>query len=433
MIKKLVVLVVFICNVSWAQHTINGTFMPPEEFSYVFLYQATPKGANYVSQSDVSPEGKFSITIDSTYKKGIYKLVYALPPEDNNFDVLYNGKDDITLHFNLDKGVEYSQSKDNKLWASYQNSMEAANTTINHFYSNDGKSSSTFIKIFNTLKDAQLAFENAAKDNPMALEFIKANKPYIPTSYEDYNTYTTHVKTHFLDYLNFESQLLLSSDFLTNKVFAFVFGMSNTNSDYKTQIDRLTKKITTVETKTAYLEMLWQEFVNQGNDVMANYITDTYLLDFANAQNNTNLATMITTYKRTSKGSLAPNFDVIFNSKNTTLHNLNNANKYLVVFWSSTCGHCLKELPQLETFVKDIPKNELMVIALGMEDDDKNWLETIPKFPDFTHVLGLQKWNNPVAKSYGVTSTPTYFLLDKDKTIIAKPYDVNAVKEALKQ
>ena len=37
--------------------------------------------------------------------------------------------------------------------------------------------------------------------------------------------------------------------------------------------------------------------------------------------------------------------------------------------------------------------------------------------------------DNSIGNDYGVTATPTYFVLDKDKNIIAKPYDFEALKE----
>jgi len=55
----------------------------------------------------------------------------------------------------------------------------------------------------------------------------------------------------------------------------------------------------------------------------------------------------------------------------------------------------------------------------------------IAEYPDFIHVLGLGKWDNPTSNAYGIESTPSFFLLDKDKKIIAKPYDAVALKTAL--
>ena len=39
------------------------------------------------------------------------------------------------------------------------------------------------------------------------------------------------------------------------------------------------------------------------------------------------------------------------------------------------------------------------------------------------HVYGEGKWDNEIGDAYGVTSTPTYFILDTDKKIESKPVD----------
>ena len=71
------------------------------------------------------------------------------------------------------------------------------------------------------------------------------------------------------------------------------------------------------------------------------------------------------------------------------------------------------------------------VIAIGMEDEPYNWNNEILYYPDFMHVYGEGKWDNPIGDVYGVTATPTYFVLDKYKKIISKPYDFNALKAYL--
>ena len=56
----------------------------------------------------------------------------------------------------------------------------------------------------------------------------------------------------------------------------------------------------------------------------------------------------------------------------------------------------------------------------------------IKNYPDFIHVIGLGKWDNPTVKTFGIAATPSYFLLDASKVIIAKPYDYEELKVVLK-
>jgi hypothetical protein len=44
------------------------------------------------------------------------------------------------------------------------------------------------------------------------------------------------------------------------------------------------------------------------------------------------------------------------------------------------------------------------------------------------HGIGLGKWENPLVQTFAIAATPTYFVLDASKTIIAKPYDFEGLE-----
>ena len=166
------------------------------------------------------------------------------------------------------------------------------------------------------------------------------------------------------------------------------------------------------------------------NHEVANYITEKYLLDLANKTENKVLAETISSYKNTSIGTKAPDFEITLNDKTTSLHQLNGAKNYLLIFWSSGCGHCLAELPKVKALMANKPN--LKVIAFGLEEDKVRWSEEIKNYPNFTHVIGLGKWDNPIVRTYGVAATPMYFLLSSSKIIMAKPYEYEDLEVVLK-
>ena len=91
----------------------------------------------------------------------------------------------------------------------------------------------------------------------------------------------------------------------------------------------------------------------------------------------------------------------------------------MLVFWSSTCGHCLKELPALH---KELQTNTAVkVVAIGMEDDQYSWNIESEKLEAFEHIIALGKWDSDYANLYDIHATPSYFILDADKRIVAKP------------
>lgn len=435
--KKLLLLFALIPTIAFAQNTISGVFTPAEEFKYAFLYHATPTNSDYVNRAQLGDDGSFSIPLDSTATPGIYKIVYALPPEDNNFDFIYNGKESVAFTFSLDNGLEFTDGQDNKLWASYTKSMEMINGTISNFYTQESKDKKAYADIIKTLQDTQNAYESSS-EGTLASVFIKANTPYIPEGFEDLSAYSKNLKNSYLKHVDFSNPLLQSSDFLVDRVLAYLFGMSanTTNDTYKKDVDDLMATIGdgNTEIKTILYEMIWRRFKSMDNPEMANYVTDNHLLELTKKTNYEALTEQLIIYKNNTVGNKAANFDLAItkdgNTITTTLHDLDNSDQYLVVFWSSTCGHCLDELPKLKTMLAD--KKDVKVIAFGLEDEPEGWQKAIANYPEFIHVLGLGKWDNPTSDAYGIESTPSYFLLDKDKTIIAKPYDVEALESVLK-
>ncbi|MCB4798440.1 TlpA family protein disulfide reductase [Neotamlana laminarinivorans] len=435
--KRTLLILLFLPSLLLAQHTIKGVFSPAEEFKATILYKVTPTISKYVASYELEEDGSFVLKLDSTATKGMYRLVYALPQEDYNFDIIYNGKEDIELTFNPETGVSFIKSTENKLLASYTNSMSLITQSLSNYFSSQSKDTTALKAIFKTQRETQVNFEKAA-ENTIAQHFIKANKPYIPKHAENVKTYISNLRKHYFDYIDFSNTILQSSNFLDEKMLNYVFGMSdNTKSEvenYKQNIREFCKAMNKVPLKTKRILLfdLWQQMVDLGLEPVANFISEDYLMDIAVKLNDQELLQSLILYKNLSNGSIAPDFTIELKTETKTtkqkLSELKLAEHYVIVFWSSTCSHCLDEVPQLHKFVKTLEKGKVKVIAVGLEDQIYGWKTLTYEYPEFIHVYGEGKWDNPIGDDYGVTATPTYFVLDQDKKIESKPENFEALK-----
>ncbi|MBP0905613.1 TlpA family protein disulfide reductase [Mariniflexile gromovii] len=442
MLFRIVTILILLPYALLAQHTIKGVLSPATDFEVVLLYKVTPTVSEYITNADVQKDGSFQFQLEASAAPGIYRMVYAVPQEDYNFDVIYNGKEDIVLAFNTETGITFKSSIENKLMVSYNSSMSAFTQSISNYYRQGKKDTLAIKAIFKTQREAQIRYEKQA-ENTIALHFIKANKPYIPKKYEDVKTYVKNLKTHYFDNIDFNNKTLQSSSFLQERMLNYVFGISAEGKDeitnYKNNIDVFYNAIKTVPAgiKRILLVDLWQEMVDLKLEPVANHISKNYLLDIAKLLKDKELVETLTRYNNLSIGHKAPDFSFVVekNNQKTTkkLSELNSAEKYILVFWSSSCSHCLDEIPKLQKFIKLRAKDKLKVIAVGLEDDGKAWKETIKSYPEFIQVLGLGKWDNKIGNDYGVTETPTYFVLDKNKHILEKPDSFDALKAYLEQ
>ena len=441
--KRLLFLIALLPSILLAQHSIKGKFSPAKEYNFALLYKVTPTVSEYISNAEVNKEtGSFEFQLDSLNTKGMYRVVYAVPQEDYNFDIMYNGKEDIELTFNSETGVTFLKSSENKLLASYTNSMSMVTQSIGNYFREESNKPKALKAIFKTQKETQENFEAAAK-GMMALDFIKANRPYIPTDFEPVETYISHLKAHYFDHVDFNNKALQSSSFLEEKMLNYVFGMTSDTEDdvanYENNIDVFYEALKTAPlgVKRILLVDLWQQMIDLDYDAVANYISNTYLMSVAKALKDQDLIDGLTLFENTSIGQKAPDFsfDITKDKKlvKTQLSKLDVAQTYVVVFWSSTCSHCLDEIPQLQTYVKTLEKGLVKVIAVALEDDPYKWKSLTYNYPSFIHVYGEGKWENKIGNDYGVTATPTYYILDKDKKIISKPEDFKLLKAFYKE
>jgi len=434
MIKKLLFALIIFPSVLVAQNTIKGTFTPAEEFKFAFLYKVTSTTSLFVNNADVNEDGSFTINLDSTATKGMYRIVYAQPQDEYNFDFIYNNED-IELTYSLDKGLDFIASKENKLLMSYRNSISLVSQNINAFYSNSNQKEKEFKRIFKTLKDTQNEFENAS-EGTIASHFIKASRPYFPSEFEDAETFSENLKNHYFDHVDYNDQVLQNSGFLIDTSLNYVFTFINQdyeNTSYNNNIDDVVNAIGDSNSiKHIILEVLWNQFADPQYESVANYIATTYLLDIAKTSNDTELIEKLILFKNTSLGETAPDFTLEIPKDDTVelikLSDYNEAERYVVVFWSSTCSHCLEELPKLQDYSKSFEKDRLQIIAIGLEDEPYRWKDKTYELSNFLHVYGEGRWENEIGNAYGVTATPTYFVLDANKKIIDKPVDFEAFK-----
>lgn len=420
-----------------ARHTISGTFSPPENFNWLLAYYLHPGGQSYVADSAIK-DGKFTLALPEKSVPGIYRLVYALPQDEFYFDVIYNGKEDVQLHFDASKGVDFLVSEENKIFNSYFRDIHNLEGEIVRFYSEGKTNAKEFKKSITVLRSAQTAYEEQSK-GMLAQHFIKANSPYIPSENETLSDFVKNRKTNYFTTLDLKNPMLQASGFLVDKISNYVFTalpLQQMNAlEMQKAIQENAKEVnrhlegTPADFKFHVFHNLWKQAVANDYKVLSDFVYEVYLTPLAKVTQNQGIIKEIKIHNRLRLGTIAPEIKWGDGNTQRKLSDLNGFKYYMLVFWSSTCGHCLRDLPGLYNRLKDRP--DLKVVAIGLEDDDVHWKLESARFKDFEHVLGLGKWENEYAKLYDIEKTPSYFILDKEKRIIAKLEDSNAVIEFL--
>jgi len=414
-----------------AQHTISGTFSPAEAYTWLIVYRLKPGTQVYVADTSIKG-GKFSLTMPKDAVSGTYRMVYAVPQEEFYFDIIYDGKEDIELSFNSVDGARYTKSKENIILSEYYISINDAKQKVIDFYVAEKKNKKTYSQLTKSLESIQKNYEKES-NGLISNHFVIANKPSIPSKYSTIQDYIKHKKLNYFNYVDFKDNILLSSGFLSDKVTNYVF--TALPLEELTHVQTQAEVIKNIE-KTNYYTLgcsnvfrfnvyytLWSQAVATDMNAVSDYVYTNFIKVLAKETNNAEIAKSIETHNRLRIGAPAPEIKL----KDGTLSTLKNDSiqNYVLVFWSSTCSHCLKEIPKLHQTFKE--NKTTQVIAIGLEDDDVLWKQEIKRLPNFIHVISLEKWESVYAKTYNINSTPSYFVLDKNKNILVKPENYDDV------
>ena len=232
-----------------SQNSIKATFSPVEDYRWAILYENSPLGNIYVAQGKIE-DGSLEFILDSAKKEGVYKLVYAAPQDEFNFDIIYNGQENIELSFTKETGVTFQQSSGNLMLNSYLANMANIGKEIEDFYLQNRTDTQEATSLFKRQLALQNQFEEESK-NSLAKHFISANKPYIPSGYENKETYLNNLTTNYFNNVDFENTVLQSSNFLLERSLAYIAGVSHKGMDKEesnnSNIDTIANLISTTD------------------------------------------------------------------------------------------------------------------------------------------------------------------------------------------
>jgi peroxiredoxin len=138
-------------------------------------------------------------------------------------------------------------------------------------------------------------------------------------------------------------------------------------------------------------------------------------------------------YRLLSVGNRAPDFELVGDVFKNGMILKNKARltdikaKYkLVIFGASWCDQCRFEMTQLLPRYEELKSKGVEVVFISLDTDKKEFEKFTAKFP-FISSCDYKKWESQVAKQYYISSSPTFFLLDKHNKIMARPVSVQHI------
>lgn len=387
-------------------------------------------------------------------KGGIYLIV--LSPS-KYYDFAINGKEQFmeiegdTVDFV--GTVKFKGSKENELLFGYRKflqdkSKEAEGLTAMAKLKTDAVSQEmNRKKMENIQKEVDSYMKNLVKDNDgsFAAKVIKANmEPEMPTELPkkangrpDSTYLFNYYKGHFFDNIDFTDERLLRSPFIHTRMERYFKDLVyQTTDSVNHDADRVLKMAK--KNQEVYRFALWwvtNKYENNeivGLDGVFIHLAENYYLKDADWLDSTQRAKFkerVAILKPLQTGFVFPPLTVA-DSLGREYSPMQSKSKYTIVyFYDPECGHCKESAPKLMEFY-NANKSKVTIYNVSVAYDTKkmnNFVYTYKTQP----LLNLwdSKGRYYFKNNFDVYSTPTNYILDKDKKIIARRIPVDKLED----
>lgn len=448
---------IFLTVTAFAQkgHHINVTLKPYKNSQiYLAYYYGKLKAVADSTTLDDKSMGVFAGK--EKLPGGIYFLVS--PKKEIVFELLIDSQQNFSVAADtadIMNNITFTGSPDNTLFQSYttlaSKDGKAVNDLQKEFSSAKTKADSTQIidKIRKLNQEMQDYRENFQKKYPASLlasVFAAMKDPVVPPADKqpggkyDTNFAYRYYKSHYWDGVSFTDDRLVRTPIFEpkleryftdlvphdadsiNKEVDWMLLYSRTNKElFKFLLVHFVQKYVNPEYmgEDAVFVHLFEKFINTGE---AEFFTEKYR-KFINDRAYSMMANLI--------GQSAANLQMVDTSdKPMALYNVD-AKFIVICFWDPTCSHCKEEVPKLDSIYEAKWKSEGVKMYGVMVDGGRaNWVKFIQdhNLKDWIHVYETKAQHDAdetagkasYKQLYDVYQTPTLFLLDKDKRIIAK-------------
>jgi len=366
----------------------------------------------------------------------------------NTIDVIFNRENISLKTVNpwLQDSMVILESVENKAYFDFlkqqklnQNKLEILRNLLAQYPADDELYVSV-AKRYNDLQKEQQQFIRQTCERykgTFAASLIAMNKtPFLDAGLTEAER-QAYYKKHYFDELDFSNKDLIYSGAYTHSVVRYimlyrdpVLPQPELEKEFMKAVDLvLANTNKDPEVYDFVINYLMEGFEQLKLDNVLKYIADNFMSTVCNTSDSSTLLRRMESYSKLAVGMQAPDI-AIRNPQNQEIRLSVIDKPYtLVVFWASWCPGCEELLPKLKNWYMS-KTVDIEVLAISVDSVRADWIEAIErKSYNFLHGCDLKGWNGKAASDYFVYATPSLFLLDRNRKILAKP---NSFEDLLK-
>jgi peroxiredoxin len=424
------------------------------------------KNINVEDSAVINSKGTVVFQKNEKLLPGVYSIVF--PGKSKLFDFLVDKEQTISIKADtadlINKTI-VNGSKENILFQQYQKFIASKSgplqKELNAFKDSKNKSDSdlhekNYRDLNKELNDYRNKIISQHPESMLATLLSSMREPQVlnqkPVTRQDSINNYQYYKKHYWDGITFTDDRIIRTPFFLPKVERFFREVVSPAPDsiiYESDY-LLLRARTSPEMYKFLLNWLTDEYINpkyMGQDAVFVHLFEKYhskgISSWLNEKQMTAISNRAYMLMSNLIGEQAANLEMVDSAgKSTPLYEVN-ANYVIVCFWDPTCSHCREEVPRLDSLyhAKWEKEGVKMYGVLTEAKEQAKWREFINKYNLHSWInvyqTDEQKKQNDDAKKpsykqlYDVTQTPTLYLLDKDKHIIAKKLTWQQMDEVL--
>ncbi len=268
--------------------------------------------------------------------------------------------------------------------------------------------------------------------NRRVWHFIKGKKEVLPDSLKpSRQAYIDYAVKHYFDEIDLNDSVLYHSHVLYDRLEEYLFkipiqayGKEKSNR-YVNRLKLIFDRMTYLPARASFIKTfmvlfsLEDEQAKKFLEKLYNELPETYKNDL---------------FTRQLEKSKAPvrgqKFDTDYLKQKTGI-TFKPKTFHLFIFFSSDCPHCQSQLPVLYDYLQKRNYTGLQVSAIGLEENPARWKAFVEDLPAWQHGMVTGNDIMSVALKYFVEFTPTYFITDKNFTILEKTSSSKELYEIL--
>ena len=246
----------------------------------------------------------------------------------------------------------------------------------------------------------------------------------------------TDVMSGYWDDVDFKDTTLVSSKVMADKLVGYFYSFTDGDEQRFDSLSiaglgvLLSKAKANMRVYEYVLEFALNGYASLGRDAVTDYLLNYPQLAEGEItmEEGVRLDSITEPYQKVKVGALAPDYTgITIDGKPYQLYE-SKAKHCIVVFWSTDCEYCHEFLTQIRKHLDLKSGFELVTFALADDKDEVVKMAKKMRLPGY-HFYDDLRWDSKAFLDYHITSTPTVFVLDQNKTIVCKPYDWQELKD----